>query len=91
MTVDRDVRMESILVDIGKTLNKKGNTYRKEPADFIDVELLHNMIIIKGYRAREAATPEKRIDELRDAACYAILAIEREMRELGEIPPDPAE
>ena len=88
---ERYQRIEDILDDLKMTLALKGGSYRREPAEFVDTELIDNMVILKGYRAREAVSTEKRIDELRDAACYAILAMEREIAKTDTIPKDPAE
>lgn len=90
MTDPRYERMNAIVDDVKATLFRKGNLYRREPATFVDLELLDNMIILKGYRARESLTSTKRLDEYRDILCYTLLAMEREMAENGDIPPPEA-
>ena len=86
MTDPRYKRMDALVDDVKATLLRKGNLYRREPATIVDPELLDNMIILKGYRARESLTHQKRMDEYRDILCYTLLAMERELSDNGDIP-----
>jgi hypothetical protein len=69
--------IKSILCEIELLLQSRENTYRRQPVEFIDMEILENQIIMKAYRMRERLHTGDKIDELRDIIGYSIFALQR--------------
>jgi hypothetical protein len=68
---------KDILLRIAAIKEERGEMYRHEPKDLAPVEALEGMVLYKAYRAFESLSIEKKIDEYRDLANYAIFVLEQ--------------
>lgn len=58
-------------------LTDRAPQYTKQPAEYVDLNLLLDTIALKVERAKQAISTEKKIDEVRDIAGYGLLTLAR--------------
>lgn len=54
--------------------------YKRQPAEYVDMETMWHQLKLKVIRAGEAIDHDKQIDEMKDTANYAILMLARMIR-----------
>ena len=77
IVTDEQARINTAIDDVKATLTGRNPSYKIPPASYVDIEILIAQMVLKAERARQAVDDERRIDEVRDTAGYAILILGR--------------
>lgn len=64
-----------------ETLEYKGDHYKKQPLDYMDVDDLLPIVRLKVERAIQVKHHEKKIDEIKDIVCYSMKLLQRVLDE----------
>lgn len=83
IVTNEQARITTAIDDVKATLTGRNPSYKIPPASYVDIEILIAQMVLKAERARQAVDDERRIDEVRDTAGYAVLILGRLLSDIA--------